>query len=1459
MKTQIYTHFLRVVFILVALNSTTSVFGVGAYPFPQEIIQADGSQLTIQLHGDEWFNWVSTSDGYRILKNSQGVYEYATLLKSGKAVPSGVQASNPAERDSAEESVVEAMSIGAGISQKTIAEIRAKKRGSVLKRSGGNYFAPTGKQKMLVILANFTDQQPFHSRATINAMMNEEGYNGTGSFSDYYKEVSGGQLEMEAHVTVWVTVPNTREYYAAEEKWSEFAYQAVKQSSLAGIDFSIFDNDGDGIVEGIAIIHQGPGQEVTGDLKDIWSHSFNFSSAGYSHSARTFNGVKIDQYTVQPETRDRNGSLNTIGVICHEFGHNLGLPDFYDTNDETDGSYEGTGRWDVMAKGNYNGSPAGSKPAHHNPFSKIELGWADEVVISTPARRSLSPIISSQEVYRINGPESNEYMLLENRQKQGFDASLPGHGLIAYHVDASWIASKRYSNSVNAGEHQGLYVKAAGENINTSSAPFPGFLQKTQFTDLSEPAMRTWSDLPYNRSVTGIQELNSVVSFDFMAMQNGSPITLEASNISSYENKISWTPPEDNDPVLLAWSPDGNFGTPISGASYSAGQSIAGGGTVLYYGSLENFYHHTGLEPASYYHYSVWSNLGASWSGALTTQRATPAEPVTLFPWVEGFETDFSQWYQESILGNYHWEIVAEGIGQKPSEPIDGSGFASFFIDSDEVGSTRLVSPTFMLDGDKEYNLDFYHVQSPWGKDQDELDVYIRKSNTETWEELDTFKDAENEWHHRRYRLPYSEPIEISFVGVGKYGHGVGLDQVVVSEGEACETNFVGVSSVELLDSTENTMQISWSLEVGESVMVVARKDKKMVELPDVGTVYSTSAEFGVGDSIGPGAFVVYAGSGSEVSITGLEHTTDYYFSFFAFDNNYCYQIKPLEKVLSTVPVYYNMNLEINDGDSPIEGTGVLIDGSEYTSDAAGKIYWAAPHDTLYYSVEVSLAGYKPKWFRYRAVKDSAIIVSLQRTDDLISVRNLRHEKENNLVTLSWDPVIDESFEGYEPFSISMQGWTQLDHDNAPTYSIKHHEFLNENYVGSFIVMDPHYEGILQTDYNMMAPSGKMLLAAFAAVDVPNDDWLISPAFTVQSGDEFSVLARSLTDKYGFESFRVLVSVQEPSVSEFVPIIEDAAIPVEWTLYKHSLDDYVGQKIKVAIHYNSDDKFVLLLDDIRVGPATTFVLPTPTHMAPTASRNLKKAPIKSRSIQKAKRTEVQKVGDYTERLGMGYTIRLNGDEVGSVNGFTQNQFSKEAETCGTNTFNVRTDYLSFDAVSSWSDDYEVTGCYTVKFIVKNAQDDRIEGASVTLNGKELFTNNNGELIFDGVESLVQHSYVVNMEGYFQYEKTLSLTSDLEVVVTMNSVVTDSTSLSNGQPIVLYPNPLTINGPLYITGLTRGDFQLNIYDLEGRLFHSEEAQCNDDVVTLNTPSLRAGVYVVKISRANNNRRFKLIVM
>ena len=105
------------------------------------------------------------------------------------------------------------------------------------------------------------------------------------------------------------------------------------------------DHDGDGILDGLAVIHQGAGQEMSGKSEDIWSHS----SIIYG---QTFNGISVRRYTIEPEILAKDNRMATIGVICHEFGHALGAPDFYDTDySASGGEYCGTGVWDLLGSG----------------------------------------------------------------------------------------------------------------------------------------------------------------------------------------------------------------------------------------------------------------------------------------------------------------------------------------------------------------------------------------------------------------------------------------------------------------------------------------------------------------------------------------------------------------------------------------------------------------------------------------------------------------------------------------------------------------------------------------------------------------------------------------------------------------------------------------------------------------------------------------------------------------------------------------------------------------------------------------------------------------------------------------------------------------------------------------------------------------------------------------------------
>ncbi|MCG8700165.1 MAG: M6 family metalloprotease domain-containing protein, partial [Bacteroidales bacterium] len=291
------------------------------------------------------------------------------------------------------------------------------------------------------------------------------------------------------------------------------------------------DNDNDNVVDGVAIIHQGRGQESSGDTDDIWSHSWTLSAAGYSSSQRTFDGVRVNEYTAQPELLTTT-TMSTIGVLCHEFGHNLGLPDFYDTDYNSNGRYAGTGDWDVMASGSWNGNPAGSSPPHHNAWSKTFLGWVNPTVIRYTGNYTLNNYEQNAQVYRYETTTNNEYFLIENRQRTGYDADIPGHGMLIYHVDGNHISSHMNSNNINIGRHQGLYpvcANATGNppsnygNINSAGCPFPGTGNRTQFTDNTTPHARSWRGNNSNRPITNITETGNRITFDISIPCNAVP------------------------------------------------------------------------------------------------------------------------------------------------------------------------------------------------------------------------------------------------------------------------------------------------------------------------------------------------------------------------------------------------------------------------------------------------------------------------------------------------------------------------------------------------------------------------------------------------------------------------------------------------------------------------------------------------------------------------------------------------------------------------------------------------------------------------------------------------------------------------------------------------------------------------------------------------------------------------
>lgn len=342
-----------------------------------------------------------------------------------------------------------------------------------------------GHYKIVVILLQFSDQPAdtvHHTPAMYDSMLFSIGTYPTGSFRDYYREASRGLFDVSGIVTKWYTAPHPYSFYTngtsglgSPPNAATMAQDAVLLAN-ADVDFSQFDNDGpdgipnsgddDGTVDGIFIVHAGPGAEETENASDIWSQEAAFPTT-------PVDGVSASVYMATPEEFGLNsaystaGNIMSIGVFCHEFGHVLGLPDLYDLT----GASSGIGEWDVMGYGVYNhlaGQPYGSSPAHPSAWSKIRMGWVNPTwVFQDSSSVTIPSVESSGRVFRLwtDGDDAGQYFLVENRQPVGFDQGLvrssvegglgPAHGLVIYHVDESQLNN-------NDPAHKMIDVEEAG-------------------------------------------------------------------------------------------------------------------------------------------------------------------------------------------------------------------------------------------------------------------------------------------------------------------------------------------------------------------------------------------------------------------------------------------------------------------------------------------------------------------------------------------------------------------------------------------------------------------------------------------------------------------------------------------------------------------------------------------------------------------------------------------------------------------------------------------------------------------------------------------------------------------------------------------------------------------------------------------------------------------------------------
>lgn len=757
---------------ILALFACLKLGAIPAMPGKTTVIQPDGSAITLTLEGDENLSYVRSIEGYTLIEH-QGYYYYATTDSKGNLVPTEFMARDASQRKSAENELLQQIPKGITYSPSQLAQRNKKQIAlsgpSNLKASGiqSGTFPTKGKHKMLMILINFSDTQPTYAQTEFEAYMNQEGFNGVGSFRDFYLENSYGQLDITTTVTRWVTVGNTHDYYGSNDSNGDDKYprELIFEALLAlnsEIDYSQFDNDRDGIVDGIAVIHQGQGEEFSGSSStNIWSHSWSLLSK-YSAAQLTMDGVVLASYTIQPEIAAGRGntSINTIGVMCHEFGHNLGAPDYYDTS----GSNAGTGYWDLMASGSWNGI-LGNRPAHFTAYQKAEFGWMDLTELETPGEKTLNPLHTHAEAYRVSTPTQGEFFVLENRQKAGaFESGLPGNGLMVYHVDENHIRNNYYDNTINTGLHQGMYPKAAGTQVNSASCPFPGTTGKIALTDQTTPNLLSWAGEKSGKQIQNITLQDAQVGFNFTATEPAlaTPQKATGSFTGAQIIQLQWNAGENGYPHYNVYR-NGTLIKELTNATSITDSNVPEG---LHTYEIKNINNKT-FEESPALAYSVWIETAASYqvqqlkaTNSLRTVTLSWISPLTLF---DGFEhtpafevdpagltgwsyVDGDQKATYELLGvsypnasgpkaflSFNPSQTTPALTVENGQPFEGAQFLANFASDEGANDDWMISPALHLETPhklvffaRSYNSDYGldRIKAGWSATSQETDQF---------------------------------------------------------------------------------------------------------------------------------------------------------------------------------------------------------------------------------------------------------------------------------------------------------------------------------------------------------------------------------------------------------------------------------------------------------------------------------------------------------------------------------------------------------------------------------------------------------------------------------------------------------------------------------------------------------------------------------------------------------------
>ena len=499
-----------------------NLWAVPADPKPIQVTQPDGSTLTIKLHGDEFFHFTSTVDGYTVVKNAAGFYTYARL-DGDKLVASDRIARDEVQRSPADRSAL--ARIPKGLTTNAMIQSGSQKlsrRNGAMRRVGSDGYMNYDSFRGLIILINYTDKR--FSMPDANSfyddMVNTHDYSGytlrnrtvvmTGSVRDYYYDNSNHIFDPHFDVVGPVNVP-----YKCTDQQSTSNSDAIFNAALAAvdddIDFSEYDTDGDGYVDMVFFLVAGFSANYSGNNDNyLWPHMY------YLFTAPEMDGVNFGLYACSTEIAGWEGywsDVNGIGTFCHEFGHVLGLPDLYDTDySGSGGESVNPGEWSIMAGGS--GNNFGRDPVGYSLYERYALGFTMPILMETAGEYEMQPLDLSNQGYRLNTPNEDEFFLIENRQAGKWDRYLPSHGMMVARVDSSNVWAW-WQNTVNC-DPKHMYYELLRSHYNGQDGeydPFPGAAGITTITNFTNPSLLTWDRSFNDFAIYNITETGSTISF----------------------------------------------------------------------------------------------------------------------------------------------------------------------------------------------------------------------------------------------------------------------------------------------------------------------------------------------------------------------------------------------------------------------------------------------------------------------------------------------------------------------------------------------------------------------------------------------------------------------------------------------------------------------------------------------------------------------------------------------------------------------------------------------------------------------------------------------------------------------------------------------------------------------------------------------------------------------------------